>query len=75
VTPARYVELAFSCFGALASGRLSTPALIVKVAEAKGFDPGDEVLFAQPHLCRGFLLAEHGEAAEDTTAANGRYVT
>jgi hypothetical protein len=47
----------------------------VKVAEAKGFDPGDEALFAKPHLCRGFRLAEHGVAAEDTTAANGRYVT
>ena len=44
MTTAQYAELGFLCFAALAGGRLSTPARIVKVAEAKGFDLGDKVL-------------------------------
>ncbi|HEX3944744.1 MAG TPA: hypothetical protein VHW69_11720 [Rhizomicrobium sp.] len=71
----RYAELSSLCFVALASGPLSTPALAMKVAEAKGFDTGDKVLLHSLTYSVVSSMRSMEKRLKVRRAAKGRYVT
>jgi len=69
----RYAELSSLCFAA--SGPLSTPALAMKVADAKGFDTGDKVLLHSLTYSVVSSMRSMEKRRKVRRAAKGRYVT